>query len=110
MVLCRGKIRIYVCNVDDAVRDPRLPVKLNDSEGIAKFVQHVLPDILAEMQRCYGWKTLPRTVVHDKASYMVSPNLDRLNLTFAGALRSVGMRSWVGSSDDSASWLSAGVL
>ena len=105
--LCRGKIRIYVCNPDEAARDPRLPTKLNSSEGIAKFVQHILPDILGDMQRTYGWSTRPRTVVHDKASYMVSPALDRLGVTFAGALATVGLRSWVGTGADSASWLSS---
>ena len=106
-VLCRGKIRIYVCNPDDAARDPRLPIKLNSGEGIAKFVNHVLPEVLAEMQRAYGWGTRPRTVVHDKASYMVSPALDRLSVTFAEALTSAGLRSWVGTGADSASWLSS---
>ena len=44
-------------------------------------------------------------VVHDKASYMVSATSQRLNITFADALKEAGLRSWVGDIRDSASWL-----
>ena len=34
--------------------------------------------------------------MHDKASYMVNPRCQQLNLIFAGALAQAGMRSWLG--------------
>ena len=55
----------------------------------------------------HGWNNLPREVVHDKASYMVSPFHDRLNVVFADALAGSGLRSWVGTAADSAQWLCA---
>ena len=39
---------------------------------------------------------MPRTVVHDKASYMVTNPHQRMNCTFAEGLRAGGFRSWVG--------------
>ena len=105
-VLCRGKIEVYVCDASAAVKDPRLPSKLNNSSDLAKFVRNVLPDILGQMRARYGWKTLPRTVVHDKASYMVSTRNDQLNDIFACALRQGGLKSWVGDLGATADWLS----
>ena len=90
-----------------ALLDDRLLAKLNDSVGLAKFVESVLPGILKEMAQQHGWRTLPRTVVHDKASYMVSPHHDRLNVTFARALGKAGLQSWVGTACSSAAWLAA---
>ena len=80
---------------------------LNNSVGLAKFVRNVLPGILEDMKQEYGWNTLPREVVHDKASYMVSPFQDRLNVVFADSLEAGGLRSWVGTASDSAGWLCA---
>ena len=45
-------------------------MKLNDSESLARFVRHVLPGVLDEMREAHGWPNIPRTIVHDKASYM----------------------------------------
>ena len=67
----------------------RSPDKLNNSVGLAKFVRNVPPGILQEMKQEYGWSSLPREVAHDKASYMVSPFHDRLNVVFADALEAV---------------------
>jgi len=55
----------------------------------------------------YGWSDLPRSVVHDKASYMVTHSHQRLQITFAEALRAGGFRSWVGgdSGHDTTKWL-----
>ena len=106
-VLCRGKIRIFVCNPEAAANDPSLPAKLNDSVGIAKFVGKVLPIILAEMKEAHGWNSVPRTLVHDKASYMVAPHHDRLNTVFAGSLSDAKLNSWIGDAGDSAGWLAA---
>ena len=107
-VLARDKIYIYVCDEAEASKDPDLPAKLNNSADLAKFVVNVLPKILAEMQRKYKWTTIPRVVVHDKASYMVTSLHDRLNVTFAGALEKAGFTSWVGDDVHAATkWLVA---
>ena len=96
---------IYVVDADAAARDPSLPAKLKDSKNLAKFVRNVLPGLLEQMMRKHGWQNIPRTVVHDKASYMVSPLHNRLVADFARALEHGRFRSWVGSSCDSADWL-----
>ena len=102
-VFSRGKIYIHVC--DPALLNASHPAKLNDSANLSKFVVHVLPGILDEMRVAHGWANAPRTVVHDKASYMVTPTHDRLNVSFAGALAEAGMRSWLGGLADSTKWL-----
>ena len=91
-VLCRGKIRICARNPEAAANDPSLPAKLNDSVGLATFVGKVLPNILAEMKEAHGWNSVPRTLVHDKASYMVAPHHDRLNIIFASSLSDAGLK------------------
>lgn len=106
-VLCRGKIRIYVCDAAAAEDDDLLPKKLNHSAELGKFVRNVLPGILSEMAEAHGWHSVPRTVVHDKASYMVAPHHDRLNTVFAAALEEGGFRSWIGSPADPGNWLAA---
>ena len=105
VVFARGKVLIYVVDTEAAATDPTLPAKLTDSKNLSKFVSNVLPGLLDQMKTKYGWHTIPRTVVHDKASYMVSPLHDRLVTGFAKALEDGGFRSWVGSSNDSACWL-----
>ena len=72
---------------------------------MAKFVKNVLPGLLKKMKRKHGWGDIPRTVVHDKAPYMIPPMHNRLQRDFALALRQSGFRSWVGSEMDSAKWL-----
>jgi len=57
------------------------------------------------MQTEFKWSTIPREVVHDKASYMVPAKSQRLNVTFAKALKAAGLRSWVGDVSDSAEWM-----
>jgi hypothetical protein len=104
-VFALGKVYIYVCDADAAARDPALPATLNHGLELAKFIKNVLPDILIEMKRKHGWGRMPRTVVHDKASYFVAPRSQRLASEFAGALRSARMSSWLGDEDDDCSWL-----
>ena len=74
---------------------------------MAKFVKHVLPDILVEMQQEYGWSRTPRTVVHDKASYFVASRAQRLATSFADALRGARLKSWLGDADADCNWLAA---
>ena len=58
------------------------------------------------MKGAYNWANVPRTVVHDKASYMVTHSHNRLNVTFASYLEKAGFTSWVGGNHDSTEWLS----
>ena len=88
-----GKVRIYVCCPEAAKEDPTLPAKLTDSQKLAKFIRRVLPDELAKMKAKYRWPDLPRVVVHDKASCMVSWTHERLSVIFAGALAGAGFTS-----------------
>ena len=53
----------------------------------------------------HGWARVPRTVVHDKASYFVAPRTQRLTAPFEEALRSSGFASWLGDGDADCSWL-----
>lgn len=105
-VFARGRVFIYVVDAEAAARNDSLPTKLNDATNLAKFVSNVLPNILQEMQMKYKWADVPRVVVHDKASYMVTAAHERLHVKFAAALRSAGFRSWVGGEgSDSTEWL-----
>ena len=92
----RGSTRLVVC-VREEVGHVRVGLehKLNDSFQLAKFVRNVLPGVLERMKVAHGWSTLPRVIVHDKASYMVNAASQHLNAIFAGALAESGMRSWV---------------
>ena len=104
-VFARGKVTIYVVDSDEAARDTNLPQKLTDSRNLTKFVKNVLPRLLRDMQAKHGWSDVPRTVVHDKASYFVSNAHDRLSVGFADALQKAGFRSWVGDGTASTAWL-----
>ena len=108
-VFARGKLYIHVCDPAKAAKDPNYPVKLNDAEGLAKFVAHLLPEILETMKIRHHWATVPRVIVHDKASYMVTSAHERLHVAFAGALQSSGFTSWVGGPkhNDPTNWLCA---
>ena len=59
LVFAKGRLRIYVCDAEQAERNPLLPDKLNDGENLAKCVRTVLPRILEEMRDAYGWRTSP---------------------------------------------------
>ena len=98
-------MRIYVCDPVPAARDPQYPAKLCDAEDLAKFIRNVLPGILDEMKKSYAWPNIPRKVVHDKASYMVTATHDRLHAVFAGALQEAGFTSWVGDNHSTTNWL-----
>ena len=100
-VFARGRVKIYMCGLDDGG-----PEKLTDSLSVAKFARDVLPRILAEMQREFGWHCIPRTVVHDMASYFVTSQNKQIQHEFASGLRAGGLRSWLGDGGD-ASWLAA---
>ena len=104
-IFARGCLRIYVVDADEAERDAALPIKLSDAANLAKFVKTVLPRELEQMKATYGWPDLPRVVVHDKASYMVTAQHARLHITFAATLAEGGFTSWAGEGVDSTKWL-----
>ena len=104
-VFALGKVYIYVCDGGAAARDATLPARLNEGQELAKFVKNVLPSILQEMKDEHGWNRAPRTIVHDKASYMVAPRAQRLAAPFAAALRAARLKSWLGDEDADCSWL-----
>ena len=104
-VFALGKVHIYVCDADAAARDTTLPSRLNEGAELGKFVQNVLPGILKEVRDAYAWRRTPRTVVHDKASYMVAPRSQRLAGPFVAALRTAKLKSWLGDEDADCSWL-----
>ena len=106
VIFAKDKVRIYVCDAARAANDPNLPKKLNNSEDLAKFVQHVLPAELQAMRDEFGWACVPRTIVHDKASYMVNARKERLNHIFAEGLRKGHFKSWLGDETSSTQWLS----
>ena len=106
-VFARGKVFIYVCDAAAAEKDASLPAKLNDTSNLGKFVANVLPGILADMQKQHGWSSIPRAVVHDKASYMVTHAHQRLHATFASSLKRGGLQSWLGDGGPTTTWLAA---
>ena len=104
-VFARGKLVIYVVDPDEAARDSSRPQKLADAANLAKLVRGPLPEVLEMMRSKYQWADLPRVVVHDKASYMVTAAHERLHVSFAGALHDAGFKSWTGDGTDSTEWL-----
>ena len=102
-VFARGKIRLFVCD-PQAITAPH---KLNDSIQLAKFIRSHLTEVLQSMQQDYGWPTIPRVVVHDKASYMVNSTCQQLNPVFKGALVEAGFRSWISEVGSDTTWVAA---
>ena len=104
-VFARGKVIIYAVDIEEATVDATLPQKLTDGKRLSKFIVNVLPRLLTDMKKKHGWSDIPRTVVHDKASYFVSNHHNRLSVGFAEALHKGGFRSWVGDGTASTKWL-----
>ena len=92
-IFARGVVRIDICDPDAAARDANMPAKLNDTTELSKFIRNVLPHELKRMQAQYAWPTLPRTVVHDKASYMVNSKAQRRGCTWLRPGHSFGHKN-----------------
>jgi len=86
-VFARGRLKLVVLTDKGA--------KLTNSDSAADFVRHTLPGVLASMKKEWKWSTIPRVVLHDKASYFVNNKRDCLNDNFAAGLRAGGFTSWV---------------
>ena len=93
-VFTRGRVKLVVLTEPGA--------KLNSSATSADFVRNSLPNILQSMKKQWKWNTIPRTVLHDKASYFVNSKQNILNATFAAGLRAGQFTSWV---DGGSQWL-----
>ena len=91
-VFTRGRLKLVVFIEKGA--------QLNNSAKVAEFVKHQLPLVLEEMKEEWGWPNIPRTILHDKASYFV--NNDHLNRIFAAGLRAGRFTSWA---DEDCTWL-----
>jgi hypothetical protein len=104
-IFARGKVRIYVVDSAAALLDNSLPKQLADSKNLSLFVTNVLEKELQHMKNKYGWRDIPRVVVHDKAPYMVTAMHERLQVGFAGALQDAGFRSWAGDITSSTKWM-----
>ena len=74
-VFAHGRVKIYTCDARLTAAAATAPRKLNGSAHAALFVSSVLPKILEEMKEKYEWTTVPRVIVHDKASYFSSTAL-----------------------------------
>ena len=77
---------------------------LNKSERVADFVKNKLPAVLNSMKDEWGWATIPRVILHDKASYFVDNGRQTVNTTFARGLKAGKFRSWV---EEDTTWLAA---
>ena len=102
-VFARGRIYIHVC--DPVPTGDDVPKKLNDSAALGLFVSRMLPGILSEMKVRHGRSSVPRAVVHGKASYMVNSAGELLHPVFCAALKEAGMTSWTGPPGSSTAWL-----
>ena len=95
-VFTRGRVKLVVLTEPGA--------KLNSSDAAGTFVKNILPSTLKSMQKEWKWSTIPRVVLHDKASYFVNSKQNVLNTTFGAGLRSGQFTSWVG---DDSRWLAS---
>ena len=79
--------------------------KLNKSVYVAAFVKDQLPGVLADMQKQWKWTSIPRVVMHDKASYFVNTKQHTLNQTFAAGLQAGNFKSWATCHGGDCKWL-----
>lgn len=95
-VFTRGCLKLVVLTEPNA--------QLNKSQKVADFVKNKLPTVLNSMKDEWGWATIPRVILHDKASYFVDNTQNTMNATFARGLKAGRFRSWI---EDDPSWLAA---
>ena len=96
-VFTRGCLRLVVFTEEKNMT-------LNKSYEAANFVRDILPDVLASMKKEFGWATVPKVILHDKASYFVDSKKNLLNPTFAAGLKAGHFRSWA---EDGTAWMAA---
>ena len=93
-VFTRGKVRLVVFTEPKA--------KLSNAQKAAEFVKDRLPAVLEDMKKEFKWSSIPRVILHDKASYFVDTTQNQINSTFASGLKAGKFRSW---GEDGTSWL-----
>ena len=79
--------------------------KVNNSAAAAACVKDTLPGVLEDMKKEWKWSSIPRVVMHDKASYFVNNKQNTLNPTFATGLQAGYFRSWVECHGGDCRWL-----
>ena len=84
-------------DLDRARDDASLPQKLADSHNLAKFIRKALPQELQRVREKHGWQDMPRVVVHDKASYMVTAAHEVLQIeSLSGITPCAYYKAWAG--------------
>ena len=68
-------------------------------------MRNIARGLLEDLKQKHGQADIPQTIVHDNASYVVTPTHNRLNLTFDAGLQEGGFRSWIGDQSESAAGL-----
>ena len=96
-VFTRGRLKLVVLTAPGS--------KLNNSAAAAAFVKDELPDILEDMKKEWEWSSIPRVLMHDKASYFVNSKQHCLNQTFATGLQAGNFKSWVDSHGGDCRWM-----
>ena len=86
-VFTRGHLKLVVMTKPGA--------RLSNSTAMAAFVKDQLPIVLEDMKKEWKWSSIPRVVLHDKASYFVNSTKNILNQTFASGLHASNFTSWV---------------
>lgn len=96
-VFTRGRLKLVVLTAPGS--------KVNNSAAAAAFVKDTLPGVLEDMKKEWKWSSIPRVVMHDKASYFVNNKQNTLNPTFATGLQAGNFRSWVECHGGDCRWL-----
>ena len=96
-VFTRGRLKLVVLTAPGA--------KLHTSREVASFVKDELPKALQSMKKEWKWSTIPRVLLHDKASYFVNSKRNIVNEVFAAGLRAGKFKSWVDSTGGDSTWL-----
>ena len=98
-VFTRGRLKLVVLTHPGA--------KLNNGTQMAAFVKDTLPTVMEGMKQEWGWSTIPRALLHDKASYFVNSKQNILNQNFAAGLSAGRFTSWVDTANGDCSWLAS---
>ena len=86
-VFTRGCLKIVVFTEEKNMT-------LNKSYQAANFVRDILPGVLTDMKKDFGWANTPKVILHHKASYFVDSTKNQINKTFAAGLKAGRFRSW----------------
>ena len=86
-VFTRGHLKLVVMTKPGA--------RLSNSTAMAAFVKDQLPIVLEDMKKEWKWSSIPRVVLHDKASYFVNSTKNILNQTLPQAcMQAISQVGW----------------